>query len=214
MRNNLPKVLQFTFSFKKVDCPNFILSFNFPVCKCQKLGDENHTQSKLSKLTSYKILIIQKADKGPFIQSVCKIFRKTNISNPLIHTRRCAYQEVRIFSFSESFTNVLNKWSLMVTLKRFWISILILKRRNNYTRHLTYLRKYHLISKLVINNKRISPSFSYKYCSLRGKIWLVIVQSIPELNFEQRFLRLNLIQVRTKICILIDISYRQYYLQN
>ena len=50
MRNNLPKVLQFTFSFKKVDCPNFNLSFNFPVCKCQKIGDENHTQSKLTKL--------------------------------------------------------------------------------------------------------------------------------------------------------------------
>ena len=33
-----------------------------------------------------------------------KIFRKTNISYPLIRTRKCAYQEVRIISFSENFS--------------------------------------------------------------------------------------------------------------
>ena len=35
-------------------------------------------------------------------------FRKTNISNSLIHTRTYAYQGVRNVSFSENFANVLN----------------------------------------------------------------------------------------------------------
>ena len=43
----------------------------------------------------------------PFIKYVRKIFRKTNISNPLIRTRRCAYLGVRNVSFSENLTYVL-----------------------------------------------------------------------------------------------------------
>ena len=35
-------------------------------------------------------------------------FRKTNISYPLIRTRGCAYQGVRIVSFSDNFMYVLN----------------------------------------------------------------------------------------------------------
>ena len=46
--------------------------------------------------------------KGSFIKYVRKIFRKTNISNPLIRTRTCAYQGVRNVSFSENFAYVLN----------------------------------------------------------------------------------------------------------
>ena len=37
--------------------------------------------------------------KGPSIKYVRKIFRKTNISNPLKRTRTCAYQGVRNVSF-------------------------------------------------------------------------------------------------------------------
>ena len=40
--------------------------------------------------------------KGSFIWQVCKIFRKTNISYPLIRTRTCVYQGVRNVSFSEN----------------------------------------------------------------------------------------------------------------
>ena len=40
------------------------------------------------------------------------MFRKTNISNPLIRTRTCAYQGVRNVSFSENFAYVLNAWPL------------------------------------------------------------------------------------------------------
>ena len=40
-------------------------------------------------------------------------FPKTNISDPLIHTRMCAYQGVRNVSFSENFAYVLNEWPLM-----------------------------------------------------------------------------------------------------
>ena len=39
---------------------------------------------------------------GSSIKYVRNIFRKTNISNPLIRTRACAYQGVRNVSFSEN----------------------------------------------------------------------------------------------------------------
>ena len=38
------------------------------------------------------------------------IFRKTNISNPLMRTRTCTYQGVRNVSFSENFAYVFNGW--------------------------------------------------------------------------------------------------------
>ena len=41
---------------------------------------------------------------------VRKIFPKTNISNPPIRTRTCAYQGVWNVSFSENFTYVSNGW--------------------------------------------------------------------------------------------------------
>ena len=41
--------------------------------------------------------------------NVRKIFRKTNISYPLIRTCMCAYQGVRNVSFSENFADVHNK---------------------------------------------------------------------------------------------------------
>ena len=51
---------------------------------------------------------IDNKGKGPSIKYVRKIFGKTNISNPLIRTRTCAYQEVRNVSFSENFAFALN----------------------------------------------------------------------------------------------------------
>ena len=54
--------------------------------------------------------------KGSSIKYVRKIFRKTNIFNPLIRTRTCAYQEIRNVSFSENFAYVLNGWLLCVFL--------------------------------------------------------------------------------------------------
>ena len=45
--------------------------------------------------------------KGPCIKYVRKIFRKTNISNPLIRTCTSAYQGVRNVSFSENFAYVI-----------------------------------------------------------------------------------------------------------
>ena len=46
--------------------------------------------------------------KESSIKYVRKIFQKTNISNPLIRIRTCAYQGVRNISFSENFAYVLN----------------------------------------------------------------------------------------------------------
>ena len=45
------------------------------------------------------------------IKYVRKIFRKTNISYPLIRTRRCAYQGVGNVSYSENFAYVLHEWA-------------------------------------------------------------------------------------------------------
>ena len=53
-------------------------------------------QLSLNKISKY----------GSFIWYVNKIFRKNNISYPLIHTR--VYQGVRNVSFSEYFAYVLN----------------------------------------------------------------------------------------------------------
>ena len=49
----------------------------------------------------------------PFIKYVRKIFRKTNISNPLIRTRTWAYQGARNVSISENFVYVLHGWPLI-----------------------------------------------------------------------------------------------------
>ena len=46
------------------------------------------------------------------IKYVRKIFRKSNISNPRIRTRMCAYLGVRNVDFSEIFAYVLNGWPL------------------------------------------------------------------------------------------------------
>ena len=46
--------------------------------------------------------------KGLSIWHVRKIFRKTDISDPLIRTRTCAYQGIRNVSFSENFAYALN----------------------------------------------------------------------------------------------------------
>ena len=45
---------------------------------------------------------------GASFKDVRKMFRKTNISNPQIRTRTCAYEGVRNVSFSEHFAYVLN----------------------------------------------------------------------------------------------------------
>ena len=54
--------------------------------------------------------------KGPSIEYVSNVFRKTNISNPLIRTRKCAYKGRGVRnnsnSFLENFAYVLNRWPL------------------------------------------------------------------------------------------------------
>ena len=45
---------------------------------------------------------------GSSIKYVHKIFRKTNISNPLMRIRTCGYQGVRNVRFSDNFAYILN----------------------------------------------------------------------------------------------------------
>ena len=49
-----------------------------------------------------------------------KIFRKANISNPLIRTCTCAYQEVRNVCLSENFAHALTGWSSFVSVWHFY----------------------------------------------------------------------------------------------
>ena len=50
--------------------------------------------------------------QGRSIYHLRKIFRKTNISYPLIGTRKCEYQGVRNLSSLENFAYVLNGYSI------------------------------------------------------------------------------------------------------
>ena len=50
-------------------------------------------------------------NKKPIHLVVRKIFRKTNISYPLIRTCTCAYQGIINVSFPENFVYVLNGWA-------------------------------------------------------------------------------------------------------
>ena len=61
------------------------------------------------------LLKLLKLRKGSSIKYVRKIFQKTNISNPLIRIRTCAYQGVINISFLENFVYVLNEWFKMET---------------------------------------------------------------------------------------------------
>ena len=82
------------------------------------ISDDIHTYVRIRNVSFLeKFACVLKMDdplqslciKGPFIHYVRKIFRKTNISNPLIRTHTCAYQGVTNVSFSENFACVLNK---------------------------------------------------------------------------------------------------------
>ena len=60
----------------------------------------------------FAVWLTNKRRRGSSIKYVRKIFRKTDISNPLIRTRTCAYQGVKNVSFSEDFAYLLNGWPL------------------------------------------------------------------------------------------------------
>ena len=63
------------------------------------------------------------------IKYVRKIFRKTNISYPLIDIRACGYLGVRNVSFSEHFADVLNNdIVLLFTLEKRWVEVQILDK--------------------------------------------------------------------------------------
>ena len=65
--------------------------------------------------------------------TVHKIFRKTNISYPLIRTRTCAYQGVRNVSFSENCNDVID-----------------LRSDFDALNHNFHLRKIHLLNFLKL----------------------------------------------------------------
>ena len=58
----------------------------------------------------FAVWLTNKRRRGSSIKYVRKIFRKTDISNPLIRRRTCTYQGVKNVSFSEDFAYLLNGW--------------------------------------------------------------------------------------------------------
>ena len=89
-------------------------------------------------------ILFQRANiRGSSIKYVHKIFRKTNISNPLIRTRTCAYQGVRNVSFSKNFASVLNGWpfSGIICHQHFlWLIDSIYKRKAKEVRYLVSIK--------------------------------------------------------------------------
>ena len=85
---------------------------------------------------------------GSFVYCVRKIFRKTNISYPLINTRACAYQGVRNVCFPENFENVLKECSLFMcvgnSVQRCWF------KREYGSSSEDISRKYDFLSVLVL----------------------------------------------------------------
>ena len=73
--------------------------------------DKNKVKFKGKQISGSNLKAVRNGDilKGSSIQYVRKIFRKTNISDPLIRSRTCAYQWVRNVSFSEKFAYVSNR---------------------------------------------------------------------------------------------------------
>ena len=70
----------------------------------EKLKDrENEIRIKDASYKRYVNILVFRHD-----HYVRKLFRKTNIFYPLIHTRNYAYQGVGKFSFLENFVYVLN----------------------------------------------------------------------------------------------------------
>ena len=68
--------------------------------------------------SSWLVIICLKNDWRSSVKYVRKIYRKTNISNPLIRTSACGYQEVRNVSFPENFAYVPNRWPLIHNCKK------------------------------------------------------------------------------------------------
>ena len=72
--------------------------------------EKPHYLQQAIQENSISILWKKVGIKGSSIKYVRKISRKTNISDPLIRTRTCAYHGVRSVSFLENFAYVLNGW--------------------------------------------------------------------------------------------------------
>ena len=74
--------------------------------------------------------------KGSSITYDRKIFRKTNISNPLTRTRTCAYQRNRNVSFSGNFAYIINGWPLTVIITLFNKTVTEFSRNKTVPIHL------------------------------------------------------------------------------
>ena len=80
--------------------------------------------------------------EGSPIKYIRKIFRKANISNPLIRTRTCAYQGVRNVSFSENFAYVLYGCPLNAIWKWWHLTKMAHDKYSSWNRQIWYPQKW------------------------------------------------------------------------
>ena len=90
------------------DSACFFLKLLFPGCNTTK-------RSVFRFLWGHPIwgYFIRHCKRDHPFSSYAKVFRQTNISDPLIRTLTCVYQGVKIISFWEKFAYALNGWSKM-----------------------------------------------------------------------------------------------------
>ena len=130
---------RFNFGFKFILCLEFLISVGTSVhifgSKCDSDSVAAEPLSYFLNKTHYISGNILLSPQGSSIQYVRKIFRKSNISDPLIRTRTCAYQGVRNVNFGKFC--VRTKWMIpkLTSLKiggQFLMG-------NNYNRHFNLL---------------------------------------------------------------------------
>ena len=115
-----------------------------------------------------------------------KIFRKTNISNPLICTSSCAYQGVRNVSFPENFAYLLNGWPL--------------SRKN-----LRFLSFFSLFenSSILRTRENTRPRF----CGLKTFFKIISDRNEKKRTYQER--KLAAAQSFTRLCVFHFLEYRK-----
>ena len=141
------------------------------------------------------------------IKYVRKIFRKNDISNPLIRIRRCAHQGVRKVSFLENSAYALNGWSHIETVfckVNKVISIIkklrhTLPRKSLRTIYKAFLR-YHIDCGDIIYDQPSDESFCEKLESVQYKAAFSVTGAIQGTSREKNFMELGVQSLKSRIC--------------
>ena len=106
-----------------------------------------------------------------------KIFRETNISNPLIRTRTCVYQGVRNVSFSENFVYIPNGWPLSIY---FWYEKATLKSKFYIVSYYTFVLDQILRKKTKVMEiaRYTNGILLWWFCSSNFRFFCFLIWSV------------------------------------